>query len=225
MNKLSTLAVAALVFASAGSQAATIAAWTMAGQPGDQLAMAGATATGVSSAVLSRGGGLGATSGGDSFSSNGWGGADTGDYLSFTLEIDPDYLASLDGLELTTRASNTGPGTLGLYTSLDGFLAPLATLVQPGSTALDSFVDLSGLGPVSGSIEFRLLEIGDTQADGVGATSNSGTLRLLDGSGGPVQFSGDLSLQAVPLPASLWLFSSALAALGCRGRRGLTTTS
>ncbi|TGD72689.1 hypothetical protein E4634_14305 [Mangrovimicrobium sediminis] len=213
---------AALVLC-ANSQAATIAAWSMDGQPGSQAGMAATDAAmGINAATLARGADLGAPGGSASFSSNGWGGSDSGDYLSFSISVESGYSLQLASLEIATRASNTGPGTLGLFYSLDGFSDPLDTFAQPGSDVVESLFDLSSLAVITGSIEFRIMEIGDTQADGSGSTSDAGTLRIVDRAAGATQFTGELQLQAVPLPASAWLFASALGAVGWRRRRADT---
>ena len=219
------LAAAVMSLASLHTHAATIVAWDLSGQPGDQVATSPGNATsGVTGTDLTRGTGLWAATGADSFNSTGWGSTDASDYFSFGFSIDGGYAVELDSLLTGTRASNTGPGTIGLYSSLDGFADPIGMINQPGSTAVNSIIDLTGLGVITGSIEFRLMEIGNTQADGSGNTSDSGTFRMTDYLGGPsplhTQLTGMVLPEPVPLPASLWLFGSALAALlGCR-RRG-----
>ncbi len=213
------LLAAATALASLNSQAAVIAAWDMSGQPGDQGSMsATSSSSGIGAASIGRGDSLNASSGSDSFNSSGWSGSETGDYISFSLTVDEGYLLHLASLELITRSSNTGPGSLGLFSSLDGFSAQLGSIEQSGSDVLSSSIDLSPLGGFAGGIEFRLLELGNTQADGVGDTSASGTFRLLNGDSGFTRFEGELALTPVPLPASAWLFGSALAALGARRR-------
>ncbi len=210
---------ACALVASIHTQAASITIWEMSGQAGDQPTMdANTLATGLESATLARGAGLNASSGADSFSSSGWSGNEAGDYISFSLIVEEGYHLQLTSLELITRSSNTGPGSLGLYSSLDGFSAQLGSITQSGSEVLNSSIDLAGLGSVIGGIEFRLLELGNTQADGIGDTSASGTFRLLNGASEFTRFEGELVPTPVPLPASAWLFGSALAALAARRR-------
>ncbi|MFV8818798.1 hypothetical protein [Haliea sp. E17] len=217
---LKTLIIAAAAFFTSGvSQAATIATWDMTGQPGDQTVMVASNlASGLQAATLSRGAGLNATTGTDSFSSSGWSGSEADDYLSLSLSVAEGYLLNLDWLAIGTRASNTGPGSIGVFSSLDGFSSPLQGIAQNGGEVVASLVDLSGLGTLTGNLELRLYELGNTQADGSGDTSAAGTFRVVNSTGGFTRFEGELQLTPVPLPASLWLFGSALAALGMRGR-------
>jgi hypothetical protein len=49
-----------------------------------------------------------------------------------------------------------------------------------GTAYSNSVVDLSGLGTVMGDFNVRLIEIGNTQADGSGATASAGTFRVGD---------------------------------------------
>jgi len=162
------------------SSASTIALWQLAGQPGNQLTTMGVGSANVSALDMTRGSGLGVNTGSGSFNSNGWDGVDANDYISFGFTVDAGYEVKLASILLGTRSSNTGPGTLGLYSSIDNFANPIQQFQQTGDAYNDRNLDITALGLVSGSVEFRIFEIGDTQADGSGDTSSAGTFRLTD---------------------------------------------
>jgi hypothetical protein len=170
--------------------------------------------------ALARGAGLNATAAANSFSSAGWNGAAT-DYYSFGFSLDADFFADLDSLYIGTRSSNTGPGTLGLYWSGDGFSTALTTLSQPGSGFLNSIVDLSALPDLTGDVEFRLVQIGTTSANG-GTTSNTGTFRVTGyfenaSFDRNLQFTGTVSV--IPEPGTVALLLAGLATVGFVARR------
>ena len=208
---------------SVAAHAATIAGWDMYGQPGDEASVAGYGMAGISAFDMVRGSGLGASAAGNSFSTSDWDEVDDScDYIQFGFSVATGRQVSLESLWLGTRSSNTGPGTMGVYTSQDNFSTSVAVLNQPGGTYVNSILDLSGLGLVTGDFYIRLMEIGNTQADGSGDTDYRGTFRITDhydaGTYTDVQFTGDVS--PVPVPAALWLFASGVVALGAARRNG-----
>jgi hypothetical protein len=166
--------------------AAIVAAWDMTGEPGDQTITAGTGSENVAASDMIRGPGLMGSGGNNSFNSKGWNdppatdpGSDD-DYMEFGFDVTAGFQVILDELNIGTRSSNTGPGTLGVFTSVDGFASSVATIVQPGSDEVSSTVDLGSLSPVTGDFRIRLIEIGNTQADGVGTTSSAGTFRIIN---------------------------------------------
>jgi hypothetical protein len=208
VNRRAILTVLAILIATA-SYATTIASWDMLGEPGDQPFTAGVSSPNVTANDMVRGSGLIPNAGSNSLNSRGWASISADDYVEFGFDVGSGFFVSLDDLIIATRSSNTGPGTVGIFTSLDGFTIPIATLIQPGEVFVDSVIDLSALGPVMGSFSVRLLEIGNTQADGVGNTADGGTFRVVDflGSAGFVdtQFTGTLQ---VPAPPTLSLLAA-----------------
>jgi hypothetical protein len=203
--KLSTLLCAAIasVLLTPASSAISIATWTLDGQSGTPTSVAGSGSPNVTAADMTRGAGLTAESGSNSFNSKSWGGTDATEYLSFGFTIAPGYSVKLSSILFGTRSSNTGPGTLGLYSSIDNFGSPVQQWQQSGDANAYWSSSISALGLVSGDVEFRILEIGNTQADGVGDTADGGTFRITDytpvgSTASPVTVTGEIFRDKVP---------------------------
>jgi hypothetical protein len=169
------------------------------------------TAPHTSGLNLTRGAGLNANSQSGLFSSTGWDSSDASDYMSFGLAVDSGFAATLSQLTVTMRSASSGPGTIGIYYSGDGFAVPLQSYVQDGDDQAVT-LDLSSLPSLTGTIEFRLLEVGNTRTSGTGATTSSGTFRI----NGPV-VSGAVS--AIPAPSALGLIGCGVVVGGRRRRR------
>jgi hypothetical protein len=116
-----------------------------------------------------------------SFNSNNWD-DEVDEFIEFGFTVAPGNIVDLENLIIATRSSPTGPGTIGLFTSLDAFATAIHTFNQgPGDNFVDTIVDLTSLASlISGPFSVRLMEIGDTQADGVGDTSGVGTFRVAE---------------------------------------------
>ncbi|QDV42280.1 hypothetical protein Enr13x_21250 [Stieleria neptunia] len=224
------VAIAACVTTATDASAVQLSAWDMFGQPGTQATTpTSSSAANITGTDMTRGAGLSTSGAGNAMSSSSWGSTaaspavDT-EYFSFGFNVDTGFQVDLDELIIGTRSSNTGPGTIGVYSNQDGFTTALATIVQQGSDFANSIIDLSSLTGVTGTLELRLIEIGNTQADGSGTTSNGGTFRVVDYYDGSnfvdTQLTGTVS--AVPEPGALaGIFSLGLvgAAVGRRRRR------
>lgn len=210
MSRKSFALVAVLtLLIGARAHAATIIAWDMLGQPGTQVTSpSNSPAPHITGTSMSRGAGLTASAAGNAFAASGWSAQST-DYFAFGFSVDAGYQVDLSDLIIGTRSSNTGPGTIGLYTSLDGFASPVTTISQaPGSNFVNSVLNLSALPNITGVFEARLYQVGTAAANG-GATGAAGTFRIADytADGGvtfvDTQFTGTVS--AVPEPSSLVL--------------------
>jgi len=222
MNSLRIAAMAASLAASGASQAVTIVQWDLAGASGSQAStVASAAAAQVTGSELARGAGLAGSAGANSINASGWNGQ-ASDYFSFGFTVAAGYTVDLDDLYIGTRSSGTGPGTMGLFYSGDGFTASLVTFDQaPGSNFVNSVVDLGSLPDLAGTVEFRLQQIGTTSASG-GATGGNGTFRVTGYFNAGVfdrntQFTGSVS--AIPEPGSYALLLVGLAAVGVAVRR------
>jgi hypothetical protein len=199
-----TFAAAAVLATVAGTASAdVITSWTNFGQPGDQAASpVNVEATNVTGIDMTRGAGLGANTGGNSLNSNGWDGLDADDYISFGFTVDAGYSVDLDTFWFGSRSSNSGPGDMGVFYSVDGFTTPIYTFTQSGTNFNNAIADVSALTGLTGTVEFRIAALSDTRADGGTGISGSGTFRVGDHFDGSnfteVRFEGTV----VPAPAS-----------------------
>lgn len=224
--------VLALASWGTSASAVTIVDWDLSGASGNQLAQpASSAAPNITGGSIVRGSGLGVATATGSISSNGWEGAASGavgeEYFSFGFTVAPGYTVDLDWLYLGTRASAAGPGTLGLFYSGDAYAASLFTFDQAATTGgtgeLHSAIDLHALTGLTGEVTFRIYEIGNTQADGVGDTAGSGTFRLSNyvSNGGTLNMQVTGTVSAVPEPERYALLLVGLGLVGWRlcGRR------
>lgn len=210
--------VLAAVFLIAGSvQAEVIANWDMSGEPGCQAyTAAGGTADYIEAFNIIRGAGLYPREGADSLNSKGWKGTDAGDFIEFGFSVTDGYEVKLSELWLGTRSSNTGPGTIGVYSSVDAFSTPVEIITQDGNAYANNIIDLSGLDAITGDFYIRFFEYGDTQADGDGATAGTGTFRITNydscSTNTDVQFVGTVATSAAASPVPV---PNAVILLGC----------
>jgi uncharacterized protein (TIGR03382 family) len=211
MKMFAVSAVLALVAGSA-SAASTLVSWNSTGMAGTETSMPvsflGANITGAS---LTRGAGLGGNAGANSLNTNGWNDLGANDYVELSFTIAAGYAVDLDVFQVGTQSSGTGPGTMGFYTSTNGFTSPVFTVVQGAATNVNTNADVSALTGLTGTVTFRFKAIGTTSANG-GTVGANGTWRIWDqnlGGGTFVDsnFTGDIYL--VPAPGAF-----ALAGLG-----------
>lgn len=209
-------AVALMLGASSASadvaMANAVAYWNQFGQTGSQISTVGVGATGVTVADMVRGAGLTGNTGSGSLNSKGWSG-ETSDYVEFGFTVGSGFVASLDKLYIGSKASGTGPKTVNIFTSLDSYAKPIAAFAEDGTNFVNSAIDLSGLGPVAGTLTFRLF--------GSGATSAAGTLRVTDyvSSGAYYYDTITGNVAAVPEPETYALMLAGLGMLGVAARR------
>jgi len=226
MRKLIAAACMALLFTAGTAKAdiaypGAIAYWNQYGQTGQQVSTPGTGSSNITAIDMTRGVGLLTDSAGaNSLNSNGWTGEAT-DYIQFGLTIASGYEANLNQLLIATRSSAYGPGTMDLYGSADNFATQtqLTTFTQGNATYLNSIVDLSSMGPITGTYLFRLEEIGTNAANG-STTTSAGTFRVSDYNNGTYYYDSiNGTVAPVPIPAAVYLFGSGLAGLvGIRRR-------
>jgi MYXO-CTERM domain-containing protein len=176
-------AIALVAGLATAASADVITSWVNFGQPGNQDSSAvGTAAANVSGIALTRGSGLSASSANNSFSSSGWDqgdGDDANDYFSFGFTVADGFSVNLESFWVGARASNTGPGFLGLYSSVDGFSTNLFTFTQSGTNFNNVIADVSALTGLTGTVEFRVLALNDISANG-GTVASGGTFRFGD---------------------------------------------
>ena len=194
-----------------------VAEWDTSGMAGTEALRAGIGVAHISAVELTRGAGLAGNVGGNSMNTKGWDGTNSNDYLQFSFTVESGFKTTLEDFWIGSKASSTGPGTIGFYSSLDNYSNLFYSNTQNGSTNINEAIDLTGLGPITGTFSIRLLEVGDLQADGVGATTTAGTFRVTDyyeGSPYNIGISGTVApVSAVPVPAAAWLLGSGILGL------------
>jgi endonuclease/exonuclease/phosphatase family metal-dependent hydrolase len=191
----------------------SLALWDFTGEPGNQEFTSGAGSSNISALNFTRGSALNANTGTNSINSSNWSLSENS-YFSFGLEVEEGFAADLDNLIISSRSSGTGPGNLALRFSGDNFETDLASWSQSGTNFANQTIDLSGLGRLTGKVEFRIY-ITNTVSAGGGTVASGGTFRvnnsLKDGVSVPVQFNGTLSELPPPTPVVLanWNFAGA----------------
>ncbi len=207
------LAVSVFLFLGVNAQAAVIAHWDLYGV-GDIDTVDGLTEqTEITAFDMTLGDGLSiATNTSNALNSKGWNDSDSGNYIEFGFSVTEGYEVSLDALWLGSRASATGPHSMSIYSSIDGYSEAIVTFTLSGTSYSNEVFDLSEiveLQAISGDFVIRIY--------GSDATSSAGTFRITDyynnGSYTDVQFIGTLSESAVPVPSAMLLLGSGLVAL------------
>lgn len=192
-----------------------IAGWNISAAPGGAPLLAPTAAAGsVTGMDLTRGTGLtavNATAG--NFAARGWN-QQASDYLSFGFTVASGSSVNLSSLQIGTRSEGGAPGILALRSSVDGFGSDLFTFNQaatdggewgPGAGFIFSVIDLSALTSLTGTVEFRIYQVGDSAANG-GFTDPARHFRLTNyfvngADQGDMSFSGTV----VPAPGALAL--------------------
>ena len=210
MKRILLVTIALFVLAGT-AQADTLASWDVYTlcDSGTNTTVAGTDSDYVEAMGMSMGAGLSRYNYTGYYESKGWGGTDADDYVQMGFTVADGYEVTLESLVIGLRSSNAGPGTMGIYTSLDSYADAVFTYTMPGSTWVNVVIDLSDLGTITDDFTIRFYEIGDTQADLDGSTSNSAYFAISEyynsGTYTDVQFTGSVAASAVPVPGALWL--------------------
>jgi hypothetical protein len=220
--KNATLIVLSLGLATS-AHAELIAGWNISAAPGGAPLLAPTAAAGsVTGMNLTRGTGLTAVNAqAGNFAARGWNQQAT-DYLSFGFTVESGSSVNLSSLRIGTRSEGGAPGILALRSSVDGFGSDLFTFNQaatdggewgPGAGFIFSVIDLSALTNLTGAVEFRIYQVGNTSASG-GTPLIHQHFRLTNYFLGGVD-QGDMSFSGTVIPAP-----GALALLGLGGLVG-----
>jgi len=196
------------------ARAGFIVQYEMTGQTGDQSVMAPTfSAPGITGVNLARGAGLTASTGANSMNSSGWVGPNADDFYSFGFNVGPGTSAVVDSLQFATRSSNTGPGFVNVFDSVDGGAETLiTTITQTGTNFSDNLLNLASPVTVHSSMLILLRSANNTSAAG-GTVGAAGTLRIGDYSADngqtfqPISVAGEVAgdVEPVPEPASMLL--------------------
>jgi hypothetical protein len=222
MNKQLTLLPAALLAVSLSTPASAdvVVDWNLTGLSGTETSLAAnSAAAGVTGSALTEGATLTANAGADSMNAKGWNG-EANDYFSFGFSVADGYSVDLGSLVIGSKSSGSGPASMGLYYSGDNFASVLHTFTENGTDFSNDIVDLSALSHLTGSVEFRLAQVGTTAANG-GTTSGAGTFRIAEYANGAnttnLQLNGTVAV--VPEAGNHALMLAGLGLVGFMARR------
>ncbi|MGC4040306.1 MAG: T9SS type A sorting domain-containing protein [Flavobacterium sp.] len=123
---------------------------------------------------IGRGSGIAANAGSGRYNAKGWttsGSIDSDDYFSFTLTPNSGRKINFISLTYTLQRSNTGPTDFAIRSSLDNYAANIDLITEPGTTAVEKTISLSGAAfqNISASITFRIYGY---NADGANGTAS-----------------------------------------------------
>jgi hypothetical protein len=211
---LKILAWVVMIVSCRGLLAAQLVLYSFDGASGNENVFSSSLhADHASAGDLSRGSGLGVSSGANAFSARSWstGALDENDYYGFSLSPDVGYQLSLSAFEIDERRSGSGIGEWTVRTSLDGFTSDLSpgpiSVPDNTNTRSDQRLVFDGVmySGITEALEFRIY--------GYEAEGSAGTWRIDN-----VELFGGIT--AVPEPAS-WLAGVAmgLLAMGMRLRK------
>lgn len=200
-SKLSLLLISLFFFSLKGIS--QVAAWDFAGKTGNETTVTATTLSpNLNNTAVSRGAGINPVATGDTYASNGFTTGPTslataianGDYIEFTINPKPGYMASLSTLDANFRRSGTGPNSFQWQYSLDGFATPGNNIGSSFTYSLSTSngdpqtqIDLSSIPALqtfnnATTLSFRLYAWG--------ATNSSGTFAL----GRPATPANDLAI-------------------------------
>jgi hypothetical protein len=159
--------------------------WELSAEPGNQaFNNASVESANFDNCFLTRGAGVGASTGAGSMNSAEWfedgtpttlaQAIDNGEYYEFRVETINCIFFNPTTIKIVLRSSATGPNTATLRCSSDGFTANIGTVtVTTGSTA---YTFSESISPNSQSVTYRLYGYGG--AAGGGTPSAGGTMRI-----------------------------------------------
>lgn len=126
------------------------------------------------SADIRRGTGLTAYSNGNRFNGRNWGLSDLAtaitdeDYMEWTIEPELGFKITITSVEFNFRKSSTGPSSLTIRSSNDGYASDLDTKILTGNTNNALIATISGVTNVTSALSFRLYGYGASSTVGSG---------------------------------------------------------
>jgi hypothetical protein len=213
--KKAVMTVAMLALTAGSAQAALVASWDNNNRTGDQIFTEGGGSAHVTATSMTRSAGLAGNSEANSLSSRGFNSAAT--YIEFGFNVDSGYQTKLNDLWIGTKSSATGAGSIGVFTSLDNYTKAIYT-IEGNTASVNSKIDLSSLGSVSGTFSIRLKPVAAADGKFYDATGHEGiaadsTFSVTNYFETPASTTIDGNTTATPLPAAVWLLGSGLLGL------------
>jgi hypothetical protein len=178
MRSLKSMLLISTVFALASVATASIIDYDFTGQPGNQVSTAGTSSfPTITVTPVTRGAGLTATAANNYMAASGWVGPEATDYFTFGFTVQAGYTANLTNFIFASRSSGTGPGNMAIRTSLDNYATNVATFDAGNAVYNNLIINLSSLGPITGSFTIRITPTSNVSANG-GTTATAGTWRI-----------------------------------------------
>lgn len=172
-------ALAALItLAAAPAADAQFTTYTFEGALGNEATWAAdMQPSGATASPFRRGTGLTGSGAANTFSSTGFGlqaDRDSADYVAFSITPSAGQSLRLDSLVFDERRSGTGPRSFAVYSSLDGYAAPLSTVTVPDDTGTRTqrLVLGSAFAALTTPVEFRFYAYGAEAAGGTWRQDN-----------------------------------------------------
>ncbi len=196
-----------LLLAFTNQMNAQIITWELSGLTGVTAGPVNSTTSvsGIGTGQLSRGAGLTATSLGGGFNSSGWFSSATpttlgnaisnNDYYQFTVPV-TDATATITAVSFYIQASNTGPNTATLRSSVDDYATDLGTFSVTTSNALQTVTFATAFSNQTGTVTFRLYGYGSAAGS---SPATGGTLRI--GTSSPTN-ANDISVAGTVTPSA-----------------------
>jgi hypothetical protein len=151
------------------------------GQPGTETFVPAINVlTGLSGLNFTEGPGLVATSAtANSINAAGWN--NVGAYYQFGLNVMSGGSVTVDSIDLGSRSSGTGPGSLLVQASADGgAFTTVATITQTSTNFNDALLPFTTSVTATQSLIFRIVVANQTDANGTAAIGSAGTFRVVD---------------------------------------------
>ncbi|NVN90559.1 MAG: VPLPA-CTERM sorting domain-containing protein [Desulfuromonadales bacterium] len=212
------MTVAMMAVTAGSAQAALVAKWDNSNAPGNQGYTEGGGSAHVTATVMARSTGLAGNIESNSLSSVGFNSAEK--FIQFGFTVESGYQTKLNDLWIGTKSSANGPGSIGVYTSRDNFTTAICTISE-NTGQVNSKIDLSSLGAITGEFAIRLKAVGTKNATGYEGIADTSTFSVTNYTGTQLPTELDGSTTTTPIPAAIWLMGSGLLGLaGVRKRRG-----